>query len=167
MARTKVDRSLALKAFVDKLMANHPNASTFTRADVEVVGKVHPIGFTEFASVSAGYGSSTRVGRGQYAIPSDWLAGKAPWTGVDASVDVPAPKAPKASKAPKAPKASKTPKTKKTVATNVVETAVVAEPVMKKNSNPKKSISKKELFEKAKAEIAKRKNKDVAAEAGN
>lgn len=158
MARTKVDRSLALKAFVDKLMANHPNASTFTRADVEVVGKVQPIGFTEFASVSAGYGSSTRVGRGQYAIPSDWLAGKAPWTGVDASVDVPAPKA---SKTPK------TPKTKKTVATNVVETAVVAEPVMKKNSNPKKSISNKELFEKAKAEIAKRKNKDVAAEAGN
>jgi len=161
MARTKVDRSLALKAFVDKLMANHPNASTFTRADVEVVGKVQPIGFTEFASVSAGYGSSTRVGRGQYAIPSDWLAGKAPWTGVDASVDVPAPKA---SKTPKTPK---TPKTKKTVATNVVETAVVAEPVMKKNSNTKKSISKKELFEKAKAEIAKRKNKDVAAEAGN
>lgn len=157
MARTKVNRSLALKAFVDKLMANHPNASTFTRADVEVVGKVQPIGFTEFASVSAGYGSSTRVGRGQYAIPSDWLAGKAPWTGVDASVDVPAPKA---------PKATKTPKTKNTVETDVIETAVVTEPVMKKNPNPKKSMSKKELFEKAKAEIAKRKGskkQEVAA----
>lgn len=164
MARTKVNRSLALKAFVDMLMANHPNASTFTRADVEAVGKVQPIGFTEFASVSAGYGSSTRVGRGQYAIPSDWLAGKAPWTGVDASVDAPTPKATKATKAPKEPK---TPKAKKTVKTDVVETAVVAEPVMKKNSNPKKSMSKKELFEKAKAEIAKRKNKEVAAEAGN
>jgi len=161
MARTKVNRSLALKAFVDMLMANHPNASTFTRADVEAVGKVQPIGFTEFASVSAGYGSSTRVGRGQYAIPSDWLAGKAPWTGVDASVDAPA------LKATKVPKEPKTPKAKKIVETNVVETAVVAEPVMKKNSNPKKSMSKKELFEKAKAEIAKRKNKEVAAEAGN
>lgn len=160
MARTKVNRSLALKAFVDKLMANHPNASTFTRADVEAVGKVQPIGFTEFASVSAGYGSSTRVGRGQYAIPSDWLAGKAPWTGVDASVDVPAPKATKATKA------TKTPKTKNTVETDVIETAVVTEPVMKKNPNPKKSMSKKELFEKAKAEIAKRKGskkQEVAA----
>lgn len=160
MARTKVNRSLALKAFVDKLMANHPNASTFTRADVEAVGKVQPIGFTEFASVSAGYGSSTRVGRGQYAIPSDWLAGKAPWTGVDASVDVPAPKT------TKAPKAMKTPKAKNTVETDVIETAVVTEPVMKKNPNPKKSMSKKELFEKAKAEIAKRKGskkQEVAA----
>lgn len=160
MARTKVNRSLALKAFVETLMANHPNASSFTRADVEAVGKINPIGQTEFASVAIGYGSKTRVGRGQYAIPSEWLADKAPWTGVDDSTPSPAPKTQK-TQAPKMPKVTKT------ESAEIVETAVVAEPVVKKNFNPKKSMSKKELFEKAKAEIAKRKSKEVAAEAGN
>lgn len=160
MARTMVNRSLALKAFVEALVAAHPKATTFTRPDVEAIGKIHPIGFTEFASVANGYGSATRVGRGQYAIPAEWKGNKAPWAGVQETAPVVA-KA-KAKKA--APEVAKT-KTKK-AAPEVAESAVVEEPKMKKNVNPKKAMTKKELFEKAKNEIAKRKGskkQEVAA----
>lgn len=161
MARTKVDRAIALKNFVDVLMANSPGAKTFTRSDVEVVGKSNPIGQCEFASVAIGYGSQTRIGRGIYAIPSDWLADKAPWTGISENVVVAstkAPKTPKADNPAKEPKA----KAKKAAASvdEVTETVVVEAPVTKK-IDPKKALSKKELFERAKAEIANRKKKDV------
>lgn len=164
MARTKVNRSLSLKAFVEALMAANPKAKTFTRQEVEAIGKINPIGQTEFASVGHGYGASTRIGRGQYAIPAAWLTDAAPWTGVEADAPV-ASVRPKTPKEPKQ-KVEKPMKEKKSkIKTDVsAETAMAPEPVMKKKSDPKKTVTKKELFEKAKAEIAKRKSmKNTAA----
>jgi hypothetical protein len=168
MARVKVSRELALKAFVTSLMETF-DTKTFTRANVEEIGKTNGIGQTLFASQGQGYGKMTRIGQGQYVIPDSWMSGKAPWEGVTEVVPVA-----KAEKAPKAPKdkdvTPKVKKSKKSVEPEAVEVAETITSSVKKNvdkMNAKRAMTKKELFEKAKAEIAKKKkvNTEVASEA--
>lgn len=165
MARVKVSRELALKAFVTSLMETFVDAKTFTRANVEQIGKTNGIGQTMFASQGQGYGKMTRLGQGQYAIPDSWMTGKAPWEGVTEVVPVAkAEKAPKASKTKDA--APKAKKTKKSETTEAVEVAETITSTVKKNldkANAKRAMTKKELFEKAKAEIAKKKVKSAEA----
>lgn len=165
MARTKVNSMIRLKEYVEALQATYPGTTTFNRKQIDAIGKTNMIGQLAFGS-KQGYGYVTKIGYGMYSIPAEWLAGKAPWTGIEAEVPVAS-----AAKTPKTPKVSKekvakTPKAKKTEV-SVTETAVVTEPTLKKNSNPKKSMSKKELFEKAKAEIAKRKAKTAEVGEGD
>jgi hypothetical protein len=150
MARTKLSPALALKAFVETLKTTYPKQTTFSRKDVEAIGKSNAIGFTAFASNANGFGSTTRISQGQYAIPDAWSGEKAPWFGVTE----PAPVA----SAPKAPKA---PKAKKAEVPDTVEVVEEKRPVVK--VSPKKQLTKKELFEKAKEEIAKKKAAKAAA----
>lgn len=163
MARTKVNSMIRLKEYVEALQATYPGTTTFNRKQIDAIGKTNMIGQLAFGS-KQGYGYVTKIGYGMYSIPAEWLAGKAPWTGVE--MEAPVASATKTPKTPKAPKLvkEKAPKVNKKAAATVTETAVTQEPTLKKNANPKKSMSKKELFEKAKAEIAKRKAK--TAEAG-
>lgn len=81
MARTKVNREQALKDFVTVLQKKYPNKKMYTRVEVKEAAQGNPVGLATFRSTSAngGYGSLTRMTRGNYVIPADWLTGKAPW----------------------------------------------------------------------------------------
>jgi hypothetical protein len=150
MARVKINRELALKSFVESLVATFGDRE-YTRSQVEQIGKSNGVGQTAFASKTNGYGELTRLGQGTYSIPKQWNSGTAPWTGVVA--DSPAPvNTTKPSKPSKAQK-SKTPKAK---------TVEVTEAPPKKNVAVKKVLSKKELMEKAKEVLATKKAKAVA-----
>ena len=158
MARVKVSRELALKAFVDSLMETFVDAKTFSRANVEQIGKTNPIGQTMFASQGQGYGKMTRIGQGQYAIPDSWMTGKSPWEGVVEIVPV------ATTKAPKAPKSTDSaPKTKKAKTPKIEEVEVAERITSSVKKNIQKAASKKELFEKAKDLLAKKKQKTSVA----
>lgn len=160
MARTKINPLIRLKEYVEALQSTFPGTMNFNRKQIDQIGKTNMAGQLAFGS-KQGFGHLTKVGFGMYTIPSDWLNGKAPWVGVKEDAPVPS-----ASKTPKTPKATKEPKAPKTKKADVPETLEVAEekkPTIK--VNPKKQLSKKELFEKAKAEIAKKKAAKVAANA--
>lgn len=162
MARVKISRELALKAFVTSLMETFVDAKTYTRSNVEQIGKTNPIGQTMFASQGQGYGKMTRIGQGQYMIPDAWMTGKSPWEGVSEVVPV------ATTKPPMEPEATESaPKTKKVKAAKKaeVEEVEVAERITSSvKKNIQKATSKKELFEKAKEVLAKKKQKAVAAE---
>lgn len=145
MARVKISREFALKAFVASLMETFVDAKTFTRANVEQIGKTNGLGQMMFASQSQGYGKMTRLGQGMYVIPENWLNGNSPWEGVTEIVPVA-----KETK-PKAPKEKKSKKEDETV----VEAAPPVEPEVSKPAKTK--LTKQELLEKAKQEIAKKK----------
>lgn len=170
MARVKVSRELALKGFVTSLMETFggSDAKVFTRVNVEVIGKSNGVGFTMFASQNQGYGKMTRLGQGQYTIPDSWVNGKAPWEGMTEVIPVA-----KVQKTTKVKTVGDGPKTKrsnkKIVKPTVVEVAVPIVTSIKNNieKNNKKIMTKKDLFEKAKAAIAaKKKMKTTAVEAG-
>jgi hypothetical protein len=167
MARVKVSRELALKGFVTSLLETFGGGDNkvFTRANVEQIGKDNGVGFTMFASQSQGFGKMTRLGQGQYTIPASWMTGKSPWEG-DTEV-IPVAKVEKTKKvvAADGDDAPKAKRVKKVVEPEVVEVAETITTSVKKNieKNNKKALTKKELFEKAKAEIAKKKAKTAEA----
>jgi hypothetical protein len=166
MARVKVSRELALKGFVTSLLETFGGGDNkvFTRANVEQIGKDNGVGFTMFASQSQGFGKMTRLGQGQYTIPASWMTGKSPWEGV--TEVIPVAKVEKTKKvAADGDVAPKAKRVKKTVEPEVVEVTETITTTVKKNieKNNKKALTKKELFEKAKAEIAKKKAKTADA----
>lgn len=162
MARVKVSRELALKGFVTSLMETFgaKDNKVFTRSNVETIGNSNGVGFTMFASQNSGYGKMTRLGQGQYTIPDSWSNGKAPWEGV--TEVIPVAKIQKSAKSKTA-----APKSRRSEPLEEVEVAVVTS--IKKNieKNNKKIMTKAELFEKAKAEIAKKKKYLTVAEVGD
>jgi hypothetical protein len=164
MARVKVSRELALKGFVMSLKETFGGGGNniFIRENVDAIAKkTGQLGFITFATV---YGKLTRVRQGVYTIPDSWMNGESPWDGI--TEVIPVAKVEKTKKvavdgdvAPKAKRA------KKTVEPEVVEVAETITTTVKKNieKNNKKALTKKELFEKAKAEIAKKKAKTADA----
>lgn len=79
MPRLKIDRLQSLKEFVNTLRETYPTDSVFNRRQVEFVGLDNKIGMMAFTSESMGYGKMTRIGRGDYIVPIDWVRGNAPW----------------------------------------------------------------------------------------
>jgi len=81
MARTKIDRMVALKNFVFSLKERYPRDYfyPYDRATIEDIAETNPIGLTMFAHAKQGYGKMTRLSRGMYVIPADWENGNAPW----------------------------------------------------------------------------------------
>lgn len=168
MARVKITRELALQGFVTSLSETFGGGDNkvFTRANVEEIGKTNGVGFTMFASRNQGYGKMTRLGQGQYTIPDSWVTGKAPWEGVTevipvAKVHKPAKVKTDDGSAPKTKRVFWT--NKKIVEPEVVEVELPIVTSIKQNieKNNKKIMTKKELFEKAKAAIAEKKMKTV------
>lgn len=136
MARKKINRELALKAFVQTLSEKFGEKTVFTRKQVEEAGNGNVLGRILFGSKKEGYGNLTGRGWGLYAIPEEWLKGKAPWEGVvEPEITVKQPKQ----------------TTKKSKHVEVSEAVV-----NNTKANIKRVLTKKELFEKAKAELAKR-----------
>jgi hypothetical protein len=145
MARVKISRELAMKAFVMSLKETFGKGgnNTFIREQVDIIAKkTGQLGFVTFATA---YGKMTRVRQGVYTIPPSWMTGNAPWEGVTEIVPVA-----KETK-PKAPKEKKSKKEDETV----VEAAPPVEPEVSKPAKTK--LTKQELLEKAKQEIAKKK----------
>lgn len=149
MARVKINRELALKSFCESLIATFGTRS-YTRSEVEQIGKTNGVGQTMFASKTIGYGESTRTGQGSYIIPEAWNSGSAPWEGI--VVEVPVPKAAKPTKAPKEVKEKK-------VKAKQVEVADAPPAVQK----VKVAMSKKDLLAKAKEVVAANKKKAASA----
>ena len=173
MARVKITRELALQGFVTSLSETFGvggDNKIFTRANVEEIGKSNGVGFTMFASRNQGYGKMTRLGQGQYTIPDSWVTGKAPWEGVTEVIPVAKVQKPAKVKTDvdSAPKTKRVRTNKKIVDPEVVEVEVPIVTSIKKNieKNNKKIMTKKELFEKAKEAIAKKKMTTTAVEAG-
>jgi hypothetical protein len=123
-----------------------------------------------FASQNQGYGKMTRLGQGQYTIPDSWVTGKAPWEGMTEVIPVAKVQKPTKVKidgfAPKTKNIMRARTNKKIVETKVVEVAPPIATSIKKNivKNDKKIMTKKELFEKAKEAIAKKKKYLTVAE---
>lgn len=144
MARVKISRELAMKAFVMSLKETFGKGgnNTFIREQVDIIAKkTGQLGFVTFATA---YGKMTRVRQGVYTIPPSWMTGNAPWEGL--TEIVPGSKVTN----PKAPKEKKSKKNE-----TVVEVAPPVEPQVPKPAKTK--LTKQELLEKAKQEIAKKK----------
>lgn len=75
MAREKINRMEALKAFVTSLKEKYPDAKSFDRKMVLEVANDNQIGWITFATK---YGYMTRLSRGTYIIPTAWEK-NAPW----------------------------------------------------------------------------------------
>ena len=79
MAKTKINRTEALKNFVEALQEKYPDTVSYDRAMLEDIASTNPHGLTMFASEKQGNGKLTRLSRGSYVIPKAWTNGEAPW----------------------------------------------------------------------------------------
>lgn len=80
--RPSKSRTSELQRFVVSLQEQFPGVELFTRDQLQTVGDSNMIGMTQFTSDKAGFGKQTRVSRGTYMIPANWLIGQAPWNNV-------------------------------------------------------------------------------------
>ena len=79
MTSTKINRTEALKNFVEALQEKYPDTVSYDRAMLEDIASTNPHGLTMFASEKQGNGRLTRLSRGSYIVPKAWLTGEAPW----------------------------------------------------------------------------------------